>query len=189
MVSWACTFDKVNGNAEFINELMPRYDWDIVFASHSLEHMYQPKEVAARWLSLVKPGGCLFILVPDARLYEQGFFPSIFNSDHKAQFSISEGTVPNEKSLILISDLILHLKNNTNCEFDVEYLALQDANFNYDLLKRARIGRRLYGLFPQLYWWGAPLLKKLGWHPIDQTLQSDTCAQICLVFRVRNFEV
>ncbi len=38
----------------------------------------------------VRPGGHLFFIVPDEDLYEQGVFPSRFNGDHKATFTISK---------------------------------------------------------------------------------------------------
>jgi len=36
--------------------------------------------------ALVKPGGYLVIVVPEETLYEQHFFPSIVNDDHKSTF-------------------------------------------------------------------------------------------------------
>jgi hypothetical protein len=42
------------------------------------------------WWALVKPGGYLVIVVPDEDLYEQGMWPSRFNTDHKATFNLGE---------------------------------------------------------------------------------------------------
>ena len=41
-------------------------------------------------VSTSETGGYLFFIVPDEDLYEQGVFPSRFNSDHKATFTISK---------------------------------------------------------------------------------------------------
>jgi hypothetical protein len=51
------------------------------------------------WWKLVKPGGYLFILVPDEDLYEQGVFPSRFNDDHKATFTIAKSNSWSHKSI------------------------------------------------------------------------------------------
>ena len=44
----------------------------------------------SQWWSLVRVGGYLVLVVPDEDLYEQGVWPSMFNSDHKHTFTISK---------------------------------------------------------------------------------------------------
>ena len=39
-----------------------------------------------QWWALVREGGYLVLVVPDEDLYEQGGWPSLFNTDHKATF-------------------------------------------------------------------------------------------------------
>ncbi len=46
--------------------------------------MFNANDALVEWWPLVKPGGYLLLTVPDEDLYEQGVFPSRFNSDHKA---------------------------------------------------------------------------------------------------------
>jgi hypothetical protein len=62
--------------------------------------MVNPQEAIQSWFSLVKPGGHLITIVPDEDLYEQGHFPSIFNSDHKSTFTISKSNSGHRRILI-----------------------------------------------------------------------------------------
>jgi len=82
-------FDLEDGDANRITEYV-KEQFDFVFSSHCLEHMHKPQEALLEWWQLVRPGGFLFFIVPDEDLYEQGVFPSRFNSDHKATFTISK---------------------------------------------------------------------------------------------------
>src|SRR5678816_3336397 len=82
-------FDLEDGDAneasKYVND-----QFDFVYASHCLEHMHDPWKTALDWWKLVREGGHLFFIVPDEDLYEQGVFPSRFNGDHKATFTISK---------------------------------------------------------------------------------------------------
>ena len=82
-------FDLEHGDANRISEYI-KEPKDFVFSSHCLEHMKDPYLALKEWFKILKPGGYLFILVPDEDLYEQGVFPSRFNSDHKWTFTISK---------------------------------------------------------------------------------------------------
>jgi SAM-dependent methyltransferase len=79
-------FDVADGDANRIDEFRTIEAYDSVYSSHCLEHMNDPQDALNRWWKLVKPGGYLIVVVPDEELYEQGFWPSIFNTDHKASF-------------------------------------------------------------------------------------------------------
>jgi SAM-dependent methyltransferase len=82
-------FDVDDGDANCITQYVDE-QFDYVFSSHCLEHMHDPYAALKEWWQLVKPGGHLIFLVPDEDLYEQGVFPSRFNADHKATFTISK---------------------------------------------------------------------------------------------------
>ncbi|MFW8565566.1 methyltransferase domain-containing protein [Orrella sp. 11846] len=90
--SWAEPFDLEHGDAGQIDMLREIEAYDAVHSSHCLEHMPDPADALVRWWRLVKPGGYLIIVVPDEDLYEQGFFPSRFNDDHKATFRMGGQT-------------------------------------------------------------------------------------------------
>ena len=47
-----------------------------------------PVEALGNWIRVVKPGGHLVVSVPDEDLYEQGVWPSTFNTDHKMTFTM-----------------------------------------------------------------------------------------------------
>ena len=85
----AVVFDTPQGDANRITAFAPE-SFDCVYSSHCLEHMHDPEATLANWWSLVKPGGCLFFIVPDEDLYEQGVFPSRFNADHKSTFTLTK---------------------------------------------------------------------------------------------------
>jgi SAM-dependent methyltransferase len=79
-------WDLQDGDAQ----LMPGVadaSFDFVHSSHCLEHMRDPGEALQHWLRVLRPGGHLVMLVPDEDLYEQGQWPSTFNSDHKWSFT------------------------------------------------------------------------------------------------------
>lgn len=85
----AVVFDLPQGDANHITAFAPE-SFDCVYSSHCLEHMHDPEKTLANWWSLVAPGGCLFFIVPDEDLYEQGVFPSRFNGDHKSTFTLAK---------------------------------------------------------------------------------------------------
>jgi SAM-dependent methyltransferase len=79
-------FDLQQGDANRILDFLEPEAYDAVHSSHCLEHMLDPVGCLRQWWGLVKPGGYLVLVVPDEDLYEQGFWPSRFNGDHKATF-------------------------------------------------------------------------------------------------------
>lgn len=80
------SWDKQDGDAEAMDGLAAE-SFDFVYSSHCLEHLRRPLVAFARWWELVRPGGHLVVVVPDAHLYEQDHWPSRFNLDHKWRFS------------------------------------------------------------------------------------------------------
>ena len=81
-------FDQDHGDANQIRDYFPAETFDTVHSSHCLEHMRDVRAALLQWWSLVKPGGYLVLVVPDENLYEQGYWPSLFNSDHKSTFRL-----------------------------------------------------------------------------------------------------
>ena len=87
---WAERFDVEDGDANDILSHCAPESYDTVHSSHCLEHMLDPVATLAQWWNLVKPGGFLILVVPDEDLYEQGIWPSRFNSDHKHTFRLDK---------------------------------------------------------------------------------------------------
>ena len=122
-------FDLENGDANNITKYVSEY-FDFVFSSHCLEHMHEPYHALKEWFSILKPGGYLFIIVPDEDLYEQGHYPSRFNHDHKWTFTLNKKKSWSPKSINVL-DLI------KNLDGELVSAQLQDHNYDYKLIKHA----------------------------------------------------
>lgn len=88
----AVPFDRPQGDANNILDYLPAESFDCVHSSHALEHMRDVPKAFRDWWALVKPGGYMITVVPEEDLYEQGNWPSLFNSDHKASFRLDRAT-------------------------------------------------------------------------------------------------
>jgi SAM-dependent methyltransferase len=80
-------YDAPQGDAQKLANVDDE-SFDFLFSSHCLEHVRDPVEGLDNWIRVVRPGGHLVISVPDEDLYEQGTWPSTFNSDHKMTFTV-----------------------------------------------------------------------------------------------------
>ena len=83
-------FDMEHGDANHIDQYFSIECFDTVHSSHSLEHMHDPVSAIQKWWGLVKPDGYLIIVVPDEDMYEQGIWPSVFNTDHKSTYRLNK---------------------------------------------------------------------------------------------------
>lgn len=179
-------FDRQQGDANRISRFVAR-TYDFAVASHVLEHMEDPGEALREWLSIVRPGGYLVVLVPDEDLYEQGTFPSLFNDDHKFTFTISKARSWSPRSVN-----VLDLVRGLPCE--LVSIHLQDIGYDRRLLRHApgRWGRRAFEVRRRMSRWLPtrplarllePLFLAVG-APVDQTTFPDArLAQIQIVLR------
>lgn len=135
-----------DGDANIITKFVHE-QFDYVYSSHCLEHMKNPKNALAEWWQLVKPGGHLMFIVPDEDLYEQGIFPSRFNPDHKATFTVSKRNSWSPVSFN-VYDLALGLPGSR-----IVSIELQDQGYDRKQVvwgtpaeqpRALRIARRLY---------------------------------------------
>jgi SAM-dependent methyltransferase len=179
-------FDLANGDANDILAHVQRR-FDFVYASHCLEHMRDPRAAIAQWWQLVKPGGVLFVIVPDEDLYEQGFWPSRFNRDHKWTFTIAKRASWSPVSVNLL-DLARSLPDG-----EVLDIRLFDQGYDRQLQSNGRVagtlswklarafGRAAYGV-SRLLGFDKERLKRRFIRPVDQTAFPDVLAQIqCIV--------
>jgi SAM-dependent methyltransferase len=186
-------FDLEHGDANRILDFREAAAYDCVHSSHCLEHMIDPKVALAQWWGLVKPGGHLILVVPEESLYEQGFWPSLFNPDHKSTFRLNSNNSWSPVSYD-IQKLCVELPGA-----EVINAQVQDKAYDYRLRPvirphgvarngicrfmakaRGRI-RRISGLGPAI----DPLIIcvcRLLSCPVDQTLK-DAVAQIQIVVR------
>jgi SAM-dependent methyltransferase len=182
------TFDVEDGDANEITRFVSR-QFDFVYSSHCLEHMHDPRAALLQWWALVKPGGHLFFIVPDEDLYEQGFFPSRFNGDHKSTFTISKASSWSPVSVNVL-DLVAALPGS-----QLLSVKLQDLNYDRRLLKHGASPRGWRRWLGDAYSaWKARTSIHLSpidrWYEntfaIDQTRRPDVLAQIqCIVKKAR----
>lgn len=185
-------FDREHGDAQDIGELREKGAYDAVCSSHCLEHMRDVPRALSQWWSLVRDGGYLVLVVPDEDLYEQGAWPSLFNTDHKATFRFRKSSSWSPVSFDL-EELVKALP-----EAEVISCERQDYRYDHSLRKTSisRSGRMLFHVavyssaacrrFRVPVRWAQLLMKaltKLG-APIDQT-DGSALAQIQIIARRR----
>jgi SAM-dependent methyltransferase len=100
-------WDLEDGDAQFMAGV-PAESLDFVHSSHCLEHLVNPRAGLKAWFNLLKRGGHLIVTVPDEDLYEQGVFPSTYNSDHKWTFTTHKKYSWSDQS-INVTDLFVDL--------------------------------------------------------------------------------
>jgi SAM-dependent methyltransferase len=185
-------FDLEDGDANEIGKFIS-CQFDFVFSAHCLEHMKDPSQALLGWWELVRPGGHLIVLVPDEDLYEQGYWPSLFNSDHRSTFTIGKQQSWSPRSFN-VTDLMKQLP-----ESDVVSIKLCDVGYDRRFLQSGVYPRWLAEWLARHFGFAikigtrfkvARLGKFLAWVlrvPIDQT-QQDALAQIQAIVRKRRPE-
>jgi SAM-dependent methyltransferase len=120
-------WDRGDGDAQFLAGV-PDEHFDFVHSSHCLEHLVDPATGLQNWFRIVRPGGHLVVIVPDEDLYEQGVFPSTYNTDHKWTFTIAKRRSWSGKSCNVV-ELIAALGEAA----DLRKLECLDATYLYGL--------------------------------------------------------
>jgi SAM-dependent methyltransferase len=186
-------FDQEHGDAQRIADYLPVESYDTVYSSHCLEHMPNPAAALAQWWSLVKPGGFLVTVVPHEDLYEQGMWPSRFNSDHKATFRLGGETKFSPVSYDIYA-MVAQLP-----QAHIVDAQIQDQGYDYALmspkqgevkkpwvsLKWARkllraLSKPMPKIRRKLTYWVEDLYFHQYGHPVDQT-SRDALAQIQII--------
>lgn len=138
-------FDLAQGDANEIgNFVSDRFGY--VFSAHCLEHMKDPMRALAGSWRLVRPDGHLIVLIPDEDLYEQRYWPSLFNSDHKSTFTIAKQSSWSPRSFNVLK-LMQELP-------DAEIVSIKAHNHGYD--------RRFLHSFVYPHFLGSVLARGLG---------------------------
>lgn len=188
VVPHARPFDLADGDANQIGNYLPAKSFDCVHSSHCLEHMHSAPSAVEQWWSLVKPGGVMIITVPHEDLYEQGFWPSIFNPDHKGTFRLDK---PDSWSPVShdVRELMEQLPDAKILEVEI-----QDAGYDYRWKRRGihlagriayRLSRMIPGLKSKPFHPQQNVIDRVVWYlgkPVDQT-QGEAVAQIQVVVR------
>lgn len=98
---------------------------DYLYSSHCLEHLADPVKTLVRWTEVIRPGGYLYLVVPDFDLYEGG--QVIRNRFHKAAFSLHRKS---DRSIPLFNLVDLFTKP-LGGRVKLWYLGLCDDNFDH----------------------------------------------------------
>jgi SAM-dependent methyltransferase len=125
-------WDQDEGDA-MLMEGVPDERFGFVHSSHCLEHLQDPSIALKNWVRICKPGGHLVLVVPDEDLFEQGVWPSTFNTDHKWSFTIGKSRSWCPKSVNLI-DLLRDVLDQV-CIIKLELL---DINYYYGIGRNAQ---------------------------------------------------
>lgn len=120
-------WDMPDGDAQYLASITDE-SVNFVHSSHCLEHMRDPEIAMQNWLRVLKPGGHMIITIPDEDLYEQGKFPSTFNSDHKWTFTLHKQKSWSPKSINLL-DFLAKFSDFAQ----ILKLELLDASYRYQL--------------------------------------------------------
>lgn len=127
MISSMFVYDACHGDAQDLSNIADE-SFDFLYSSHCLEHLRDPRIALRNWLRVVKPGGYLVIQVPDEDHYEQGHWPSIFNTDHKLTFTMGK-----ETSWSPVSFNVLDLVRELIEEVEPLSISLIDHGYRYGL--------------------------------------------------------
>jgi SAM-dependent methyltransferase len=184
-------FDVEHGDANRVTAFVTDLEsFDYVYSSHCLEHMHDPAVALADWWKLVKPGGTMMVIVPDEDLYEQGYWPSIFNSDHKATFTVSKQRSWSPVSCNLL-DLARGLPNA-----EIVSVRLQDDHYKRSYMSPGMWSRRMAEFAVQKRYEIArrvPTLRALSDRlflflraPMDQTGEDAVAQNILVVTKKRH---
>lgn len=190
VVPHAQPFDREHGDANNIVRYLGGASFDCVHSSHCLEHMNDPRHALAQWWSLVRPGGHLVIIVPDEELYEQGFWPSEFNVEHKATFRLGgapRSPVSNDLRALLLAlpgaELVDIARQDEGYDHALRWTGprrLGRALLWVDKYRRRRLRRHTND--PLTRAWGS--VARWLHTPVDQT-RLDALAQIQAIVRKR----
>jgi SAM-dependent methyltransferase len=117
------TWDREDGDAQLMSGV-PDNRFDFLHSSHCLEHLVDPLAGLRAWVRVVRENGYLVITVPDEDLYEQGVFPSTYNTDHKWTFTIFKASSWSTRSMNIL-DMVRSLGE------PVELVRLEQLNSTY----------------------------------------------------------
>lgn len=118
-------WEKENGDAQYI-EGIPDDEYDYVYSSHVLEHMYNPDIALINWFRIIRPGGFLILYLPHRDLYERKkTLPSKWSREHKHFLLIDRDDPPDTLGVIPLINRILGVET-----FSVEYAKICDEGYN-----------------------------------------------------------
>jgi SAM-dependent methyltransferase len=130
-------WDLEDGDAQYMSSVKDE-TYDFVHSSHCLEHLVDPIISFSNWIRICKPGGHIVTCIPDEDIYEQGVFPSTFNTDHKTSWTIAK-----EKSWSSASINVFDLLNQFKSQIEILKVELINSSFIYN---EQRYDQTRYGI-------------------------------------------
>lgn len=124
-------WDLQSGDGKILSTIPPGV-LDCVYSSHSLEHLNNVEEAIFNWHRVLKPGGYMYIVVPDFEIYEKKRWPSTYaGSSHLFSFSINltRQDVGRTNHYNICMDMFPIFKN-LNC--DIKEIRFEDDRFDYN---------------------------------------------------------
>lgn len=83
--------------------------FNFVYASHILSEMEYPDIALSNWIRICKPGGYIYVVVPESNYYLQGQWPCKWNKSHKWNFTLDNANnLPNN---IIVNSWIRQFSN------------------------------------------------------------------------------
>lgn len=134
------TFDIEDGDAQSI-ESETKYDF--AYSSHCLEHMVSVEGALKAWAGIIKQGGYLYLVVPDYVLYERMQWPSRYNHDHKASFSLFD--IPEEKKHPTFYDLEDMMQMGRHTGLELVLAKTECHGYDFHLLPYTWIDQTMIG--------------------------------------------
>jgi len=131
-VEWGTVrgWNRDDGDPQFLDSL-PDERFDFVFSSYYLAHVHNLRLTLRNWIRVLRPGGYLYLVVPDYLLYEKLNWPSLMNPGHKHSFSTTfRRSDVNRGNHYHIAEDLEPLLNQMG--MDVVETALEDGGFNYN---------------------------------------------------------
>ena len=95
------TWDVEDGDAQTMPGVAEN-SFDFVHSSHTLARVVDVGAALTSWVRILKPGGYMVVTVPDEDLYEQGVWPSRFNTENKWSFTMAKTTSWSPRSINMI---------------------------------------------------------------------------------------
>lgn len=124
-------WDRSDGEGQLL-ESVPDSSLDFVYSSHCLEHLEDVSVALANWVRVTKPGGHLYVVVPDYTLFEHNVWPSKVNPNHTHSFSLhlTRSKVGRSNHHHIEND-VLPILVSLGCKWIGAWL--EDDNYDYNL--------------------------------------------------------
>lgn len=116
-----------------LEDVGPENVYDLVYSNFLLQKLEAPRQALQRWIEVTRPGGFIWVIVPDFWLYEHGQWPSVFSPYHRHVFLCrrGKGVVPAKAPIIYVEELARSVES----EVHVRRVKRQDTGYDFKRLR------------------------------------------------------